>query len=261
VNVPLEHHGSFGAMGGLITSIDDFVRYASMHLSAWPPRNDAETGPLKRSSLREMHHPWRFYELNTEFVNSKGRNCPNVKAYGYGLGWMQNCDGKVYVGHSGGLPGFGSNWRMMPDYGLVVISFDNRTYGSTSNMNMTVLDTIVTLAGLQPRTLPISGILENRKHAFVKILPDWNNAEESGLFAENFFMDNRLKDLVQDSMDLYKEAGEIINIGSMKPKNQLRGTFILEGEKKNIEVFFTLTPEKVPLIQEVKMKIVEKSSM
>jgi len=259
VNIPLEHHGSFGAMGGLITSIEDFARYASLHLSAWPPRNDVETGPLKRSSLREMHHPWRFYELDTAFVYPDGRNCPCVKAYGYGLGWMQDCDGRVYIGHSGGLPGFGSNWRMIPDYGLAVLSFDNRTYGSTSDINIVVLDTIVTLAGLQPRTLPVSNILEIRKNAFVKILPDWKNAGESGLFAENFFIDNRLKDMVKRSRELYQEAGEISRIGSMKPENQLRGTFIMEGEKKNIEVFFTLTPEKEPLIQEVKMNIVEKS--
>ena len=38
---PLLHHGSFGAMGGLITSIEDFSRYAAMHMAAWPPRSDA----------------------------------------------------------------------------------------------------------------------------------------------------------------------------------------------------------------------------
>ncbi len=222
VNIPLEHHGSFGAMGGLITSIDDFVSYVSLHLSAWPPRNDVETGPLKRSSLREMHHPWRFYQLNTAFVYPNGRNCPYVKAYSYGLGWMQDCDGKVYIGHTGGLPGFGSNWKMMPDYGLAVMSFDNRTYGGTSDINIAVLDTIVAIAGLQPRTLPVSSILEKRKDAFVKILPDWNNAEVSGMFAENFFLDNRLKDMVKESIELYKEAGEIIHIGSMKPGNRAK---------------------------------------
>ena len=147
----------------------------------------------------------------------------------------------------------------MPDYGLAVMSVDNKTDGVTSKINITVLDTIVTIAGLKPRTLPVSNILEKRKNEFVKILPNWNDAENSGLFAENFFMDNRLKDMVKQSNDLYEEAGEITNVGPMKPRNQLRGTFIIEGEKKNIEVFFTLTPEKEPLIQEVKMSILEKS--
>lgn len=148
---------------------------------------------------------------------------------------------------------------MMPDYGLAVMSFDNITYGGTSTINTAVLDTIVTLAKLKPRTLPVSGILEQRKNELVKILPGWNGAESSGLFAENFFMDNRLKDLVKRTKELYDEAGKITNAGPMTPLNQLRGTFILEGEKKNILVFFTLTPEKIPLIQQVRMRAVEKS--
>lgn len=121
---------------------------------------------------------------------------------------------------------------MMPDYGLAVMSFDNITYGGTSTVNIAVLDTIVTLAGLKPPTLPVSDILEKRKNEFVKILPDWNGAESSGLFAENFFMDNRLKDVVKRTKELYEEAGEIKNVGPMVPLNQLRGTFILGGEKK-----------------------------
>ena len=258
-NIPLEHHGSYGAMGGLITSVEDFTKYVAMHLSAWPPRSDADTGTLKRSSLREMHQPWRFDALMPTYRYPNGRECPSASAYGYGLSWLRDCVGRVYLRHSGGLPGFGSNWTMMPDYGLAVMSFDNVTYGGTSTINLAVLDTIVTLAGLRPRTLPVSEILEQRKNAFVKILPSWEGAESSGLFAENFFMDNRLQEVAQRTKGLYEEAGEITNIGPMMPQNQLRGTFILEGKKKNIEIFFTLSPEKEPLMQQVRMRAVEKS--
>lgn len=259
VNIPLEHHGSYGAMGGLITSIEDFTKYVSLHLSAWPPRSDADTGPLKRSSLREMHHPWRFDALMANYRFPNGRACPSASAYGFGLRWMRDCEGKVYLGHSGGLPGFGSNWTMMPDYGLAVMSFDNITYGGTSTINTAVLDTIITLAGLKPRALPVSDILEQRKNELVKIFPDWNGAERSGLFAENFFLDNRLKDLAKRTKELYAEVGEITGIGPLSPLNQLRGTFQLLGKKKNLQIFFTLTPEKSPLIQQLRMRAVEKN--
>jgi CubicO group peptidase (beta-lactamase class C family) len=259
VNIPLEHHGSFGAMGGLITSIEDFTKYVALHLSAWPPRSGEDAGPLKRSSLREMHHPWRFDALLANYRYPNGRECPAASAYAYGLRWFRDCDGKVYLGHSGGLPGFGSNWTMMPDYGLAVMSFDNITYGGAATANVAVLDTIVTLAKLEPRALPVSDVLEQRKNELVKILPDWKGAESSGLFAENFFMDNRMKDLVKRTRELYEEAGKIKDAGRMTPLNQLRGTFILEGEKKNLHVFFTLTPEKTPLIQQVRMRAVEKT--
>ena len=258
VNIPLEHHGAYGAMGGLITSIEDFTAYVALHLSAWPPRSGAEGGPLKRSSLREMHHPWSFSSLMSAFHYPSGRLCPSASAYAYGLRWMMDCDGKVMIGHSGGLPGFGSNWTMMPDYGLAVMSFDNRTYGGTSAINMAVLDTILALTGLEPRQVSLSGVLDKRKQQLLKILPDWEGAESSGIFAENFFMDNRLKDLVNRSKDLFEKTGPIRSTGPLVSLNQLRGSFLLQGEKKNVQVFFTLTPEKDPLIQELRMRTVDK---
>ncbi|MBI4428591.1 MAG: beta-lactamase family protein [Ignavibacteriales bacterium] len=256
--VPLVHHGSYGAMGGLITSIEDFARYVSLHLAGWPPRNDADTGPLKRSSLREMHHPWRFSRMNTGFRYPSGRECATVNAYGYGLGWSSDCQGRVTVGHSGGLPGFGSNWTMMPQYGLAVMSFDNRTYGGTSGINLGVLDTILAMTNLQPLKLPPSDILKKRQQQLASLLPDWKDAEKSGLFAENFFLDNPIKNLHQWTALPFEKAGKIIGMKEIVPENQLRGTFILEGEKTNIAVFFTLTPEPIPLIQQVRMRSVGK---
>ena len=55
---PLED-GEFGAMGGLFTTINDFSRYMAFLLSAFPPRDDEESGPIRRSSAREMQQPWR----------------------------------------------------------------------------------------------------------------------------------------------------------------------------------------------------------
>ena len=138
------------------------------------------------------------------------------------------------------------------------MSFDNRTYGGTSGLNTGVLDTILALSGLQPRQLAASNILQQRTKELAKVLPDWKDAERSGLFAENFFLDNRLQDLQARSKELFEKTGKIINIGEIVPENQLRGTFIMEGEKMNLQVFFTLTPEKDPLIQQVRMRTVEK---
>jgi CubicO group peptidase (beta-lactamase class C family) len=254
VNIPLLHHGSYGAMGGLITSIEDFTAYVALHLSAWPPRDDAEAPVLKRSSLREMHQPWSYGRLNPSFRYPSGRPCPTVSAYGYGLGWTKDCEGRVGVGHSGGLPGFGSNWTMLPQYGLAVMSFANRTYAGTSSVNVAVLDTIIALADLKPRRLVPSEILKQRMNELVKVLPEWKDAERSGIFAENFFLDNRIQDLQARSKELFQRSGRIKSVREIVPENQLRGTFVIEGEKGKIQVFFTLTPEKNPLIQQLRMR-------
>lgn len=250
--------GSWGAMGGMITSIDEFAHYMDVHLSAWPPSNMPDDGPIKKSSVREMHHPWRFNGLNPDYKYTDGRNCAVVSAYCYGLGWLRDCDGKVYIAHSGGLPGFGSQWRIMPDYGIGVVAFANRTYAGVGGVNMQVLDTIIKLAQLQPRELPGSRILEKRKNELVKLLPDWNNAAHSGIFAENFFPDYPIDTLKKYARDLYNKAGKIISVKEIQAENQLRGSFIMEGEKTNIEIYFTLSPENPALIQEYHIRGMKK---
>ena len=43
-------HGAFGAMGGVQTSADDYARWVAFLLSAWPPRDGPEQGPVRRAT-------------------------------------------------------------------------------------------------------------------------------------------------------------------------------------------------------------------
>jgi CubicO group peptidase (beta-lactamase class C family) len=254
VEQPLLHDGTYGAMGGMITSIEDFSKYVSLQLSAWPPRNDMDNGPIKRSSLREMQFPWNISSFNPQYKYPSGRVCPVVTAYAYGLGWTKDCESRVYVGHSGGLPGFGSNWKIMPEYGIGIISFSNLTYAPANLINTQILDTLIAIAKLQPRQLPASAILNQRKNELINLLPGWKNPEATHIFAENFFMDYFPDSLRKEANALFNKAGKIIHIHELIPENNLRGSFIMEGENNDIEISFTLTPENPPLIQEYHIK-------
>ena len=132
---PLLHDGSYGAMGGLITSVEDFSLYMALHLSAWPPRNEQDKSPVKRSSLREMHQPRTFSNHNLAYSYPDGRACPLVSFYSYGLRWTKDCEGRTFLGHSGGLPGFGSQWQILPEYGIGVVALANLTYAGLNTPN------------------------------------------------------------------------------------------------------------------------------
>ncbi|NEU69507.1 serine hydrolase domain-containing protein [Spirosoma agri] len=251
VEEPLLHDGSYGAMGGLITSIEDFSRYVAFHQSAWPARNEAETGPIKRSSVREMHMPRTFRDLSPTFRFPSGRVSPMVTHYAYGLTWSRDADGREYVAHSGGLPGFGSQWRILPDYGIGIIAYGNLTYANLGTVNWAVLDTLISMAKLQPRQLPVSPILKQRKAELVRLLPNWTNAEKSPIFAENFFPDHSLENRRKAAQALFEKIGKVVRVGEVVPENQLRGRFLIEGEQGNVDVFFTLTPENPALIQQL----------
>ncbi|MEX1140426.1 MAG: hypothetical protein WEB33_05670 [Bacteroidota bacterium] len=123
---------------------------------------------------------------------------------------------------------------------------------------MTVLDSILSVTDLQPMELPASAILKQRMQELIRFLPDWNGAESSGLFAENFFLDSPIEDLRKWTKIPFEKAGKIVGVKEIIPENQLRGTFIMEGEAMNVSVFFTLTPEPTPLFQTVRMRNLEK---
>jgi CubicO group peptidase (beta-lactamase class C family) len=252
--------GSWGAMGSMMCSIDEFANYMALHLSAWPPSNAEDKGPVKRSSVREMHHPWRFNGINPNYKYTDGRVCPVASAYCYGLGWLRDCDGRVYIAHSGGLPGFGSQWRIMPDYGIGVVAFANRTYAGLGAVNMQVLDTLIKIAGLKPRELPPSDILHERKADLLQLLPDWTDAEKLGVFAENFFPDNPIDSLKKQARELYGKIGKFVTVHEMKAENQLRGSFIIDGENSSLMIYFTLSPENPALIQEYHMSELPKAT-
>ncbi len=258
VEQPLLHDGSYGAMGGMITSMEDFSKYVALHLSAWPPRDDAENLPVKRSSVREMQFPWDISALNANAKLTNGRACPNITAYAYGLRWMKDCDNRVYIGHTGGLPGFGSNWNILPEYGIGVVSFANLTYANAGAANKQALDTLLALSGIKPRSLPPSAILNQRKNELLKLLSDWDNAKSSGIFAQNFWLDYFPEKLKAEATEAFAKAGKIISVGEFVPENQLRGYFMMNGEKANLKISFTLTPENPALIQEYHLDVVGK---
>lgn len=247
---PMLHDGSFGAMGGLITSIEDFSKYVSFHLSAWPVRNGIETGPIKRSSLREMQTP-QFPRLNTN------GDCAIMSGYGFGLGIYQNCNGTKWVSHGGALPGFGSNYRFFPEFGIGIMAFCNLTY--TTPWPLAEIEDLLYEKGVMlPRKLPVSDILEKRKNQLVVLIQTGNKEVEESILAENFFLDSSKENRYAEYKAILTQAGEIKNVTAVKPGNQLRGSFMLEGENGDVHIFFTLTPEKEPKIQQLDINFKKK---
>lgn len=251
---PLLHHGTFGAMGGFMTSIESFSRYVALHQMAWPAREEKELGPIKRSSIREMHQPHRFSELIDKFKYEDGCECAQTIAYGYGLKCKYDSQRRTYVGHSGGLPGFGSNWTILPDYGLGVILFVNATYAPAYKINDEVIHRLLHLAQLQPRQNFCSNALKNAQSTLLKYLPDWENAIDNEIFSTNFFLDSSLESLKKEAAAWFEKAGTVSKVNDIIPYNQLSGYFVIEAAKMNLRIDLDLTPENPPRIQKYQLK-------
>jgi CubicO group peptidase (beta-lactamase class C family) len=255
IEQPFEGDGAYGIMGGILTSIEDFSKYMAFHQAAY--RVDFPNSIiLKKSSVKEMHFPANFNNLsNHRGFTGSGEPCTNVAFYGYGLRIDQNCNQIRSIGHSGGLPGFGSDWKIVPQYGIGIVTFTNGTYGGAALMNNQMLPFIIEKAGLSPIPVPVSPILKKRQNELVALLPSWQNAEKSGIFAENFFMDYFTDLLKAEAEGIFEKAGKIVKVNEIVAENALRGKFLIECEKGNVEVSFTMSPENPPLIQAYSIRL------
>lgn len=244
---PMLHNGSYGAMGGLITSIEDFSKYVSFHLSAWPPRSDLDNGPIKRSSLREMHTP-QFTKLYSEYTDWNGDLCAANSGYGFGLGIAEDCNGIKWISHGGALPGYGSNYIFLPEYGVGIMAFCNLTYTSPYPADK-IIKLLFETIDLQPRELPVSDILVERQEQVTQLIQSWDTDLEAEILAENFYLDKSREYRMSEVQEVLEKAGTIYTMIEMKPLNQLRGSFKLQTENGAIDISFTLTPEKNPKVQ------------
>jgi CubicO group peptidase (beta-lactamase class C family) len=252
---PILHDGDGAAMGGLITTMDDFARYVAFHLSAWPARDDADHGPLRRASVRAMHQPRMFAgaEPNATIADDKSPN-PRITFYGYGLTWTRDGRGVVTVGHSGGLPGYGSQYRFAPEHGIGVIAFSNLRYGPVYGPTSKALNTMLERASLPPRAIMPSAILATRQRQVAQLIQTWDAGLGAAIAADNFFLDRARADWIALARERFEQIGKVTAIGPLKPENQLRGSFTVSGERGALDVSFTLTPEREPKLQELAIK-------
>lgn len=132
VREPDMKDGAFGAMGGVETSAEDYAKWVAFLLSAWPARDDPDTGPVRRATVREIVTGSNFATTAQRNAAAGGAPCRTATTYAMGWSVVSDCDVGRIVQHGGGYPGYGSIVMLLPDKGLGIFAFSNRTYGGPS---------------------------------------------------------------------------------------------------------------------------------
>ena len=247
-NEPLLANGSFGSMGGMLTTLSDLGRYVGAFLAAWPPRDGAETGPIRRSSLREMQQVWRPAAAGVS-KTSTGVQL-NSGGYGYGLRISQTCAFPTVVAHGGGLPGFGTQMRWLPEYGVGLIAFGNLTYTSWPRTFDAALDALARTGGLQPRTIEPSPALTAARADVARLVVGWDDAIADRIAAVNLFLDQS-RDRRRAAIERLKtQVGTCAaGAGFDRVENALRGDWTMNCERGRLKVAITLAPTMPPKVQ------------
>ena len=251
---PILKDGAYACMGGFISTLEDWARYEAYLLGCWPTGSAGLPGPVSAESVRAMQQPYALRGIGQDLDDPEGP-CGRAAFYGYGLGWSQDCHGLTYIAHSGGLPGYGSVHLFIPELGIGLMAFANRTYAGMGNPVNKSLDLILQKAGLERRVFPVSPVLLKLQSALVDLLPAWPDSPQDSLFAENFFLDKSKSLRKADLQGVFDQIGTVDSIGTMTPYNQLRGRYTIYGSKANARVFFTCSPEASPKIQMLDVRL------
>ena len=244
--------GAFGSMGGMLTSPHDLGIWVSTFLSAWPPRDGPETGPVRRSSLREQQQLSRPGP-STATRDANGNIRLTSGGYGFGLRVGADCNFAYHVSHTGGLPGFGSEMKWLPEYGVGIIAFGNKTYSGFGQAVDAAFAELVKTGGLEPRVPEPSPALVQARAQVTQLVLHWDDQLAKSIASPNLFLDQSIDRRAAAIAALRTTVGACTaGTGFAYVENAMRGRWILPCERGNLLVAITLepiVPQKVQFLQ------------
>jgi CubicO group peptidase (beta-lactamase class C family) len=236
-------------MGGMLTSARDLGVYVGMYLDAWPPHDGPERGPVKRASVREMQQIQRPRPATVTRAPNGALQLYSG-GYAYGLGVSGDCNFAHIVAQSGGLPGFGSLMRWLPEYGVGIIAFGNRTYTNWAGVSTEALSLMLKTGGLAPRQPQPSAVLTARREAVSRLVMHWDDRLADSIAAVNLFLDRSRDRRKAEIAKLQTEVGSCrAGTGFDVVENALRGQWTMPCERGALRVSITLAPTMPPTVQ------------
>lgn len=261
VEEPVLGSGTFDAIGGLWTTAEDYGKFVAWFLSAWPARDGADNGPIPRAIVRSVADAAHLRGPSRRGGLTGADDCVMSSAYGMGLAISRHCDAGLVLGHSGGLPGFGSYVMMMPERGLGLFVFANRTYAPTSGpaWDAGVKLAQSSLAKRPPAAKPDPRLLA--AYEGVAKAYEAGDIEGAGLaFADNFFPDRSVTRWNAQLAQMKAAAGPCDSDAPLSPDGRLAGSFEWICADARILGSMTMEPIDAGEIAELRLRVFQRGA-
>jgi CubicO group peptidase (beta-lactamase class C family) len=244
---PTEGHGAFAAIGGLWTTAEDFARYAAFILSAWPPRDAPESGPVRRATVRELAQGYGPPRLtSTPF---------GPVASVYGAGFVRRVDERLgsRLEHTGSLPGFGAHVVLEPECGAGVFCFTNGGYAYPTGPNEAALGML--LATIPPAAAPVaSDAVRHCAEALGSAYEIVDFGPIRPVCADNLLQDRPESQWMAEIAALRARLGAPVGI-SIRPRHALAAQVEITCEGGLLAAEMILAPSWQPAIQELAFRV------
>lgn len=234
VPVPQAALGAACPGGGLFSTLPDLARFLAFELSAWPPRDEPDTGPVRRSSVRESHGVAGFQAAG-------GR--------GVGVHWIvePDCLYGRRLFHSGTVDGHKTSVYFLPEVGVGVVLYASARVE---------LDPIA--KGLLHRALdggmPLSPALASAARYLETQIVSPNAATLPQLFGAGFFPGGDTRSLAAFFAGIHASAGVCDTPVPVRLVDVLEGELFLPCARTSYRIDVRVTPTDPPKIASFQMK-------
>lgn len=256
---PTMRNGAFGPMGGLQVSASDYGKWIAFLLSAWPPRGGPDTGPVKRATVRELAQGLNFVRMTPRIGGAAKGGCMQGTAYGKGLRVSQDCALGMMVHHGGGYPGYGSHMLLVPEAGVGIFVFTNRTYTGAAGTAWDAMFALDKAGALQLAETPVSPEIAGAL-GIARSIYDTGEINAAGrTLAMNFLLDRSEEGWRRDLAALRAQLGACDDQKEPPhPTGRLSSAFRWHCDKGMLDGTILLAPTTPVTIQALKFTPVPK---
>ena len=227
----LSEYGLAVGGGGIVSTLRDLARYVEFQLAAYPPRSDADTGPIRRASVRESHTTG--FAIGASVTGRDGKLDMDASSYGFGWVAHRTCDANDLVEHNGGIDSYRTSITMLVHHGVGVIALTNFGNADTDRITHHVIAELRASGALKPYV------------AHPSAAPEFDVAMKRFLTAYNAPSDATLRDMLArepdprelDELAGYKRLhGACSSFAFARATTPTDATFALTCERGRFEV-------------------------
>jgi CubicO group peptidase (beta-lactamase class C family) len=234
--------GELAPMGGLWSTVADLARWVAwLDADLDVPAGGPAGSPAFRREMQRMH----TYQGRVEVASLLAPS-----GYGYGLGLRDDDRLGAVAGHSGGLPGYGSNMRWVRGRGVGAIALANTTYAPMSVLTLRMLHLLADHDVVPAPRAPAAPQLQAAATALVALCNDWSDDAAAALFADNVDPDESLARRAAALARLRATHGTLL-IEQVHAERATSGVVTVRGEasEATLQIEVQLSPEPTPRVQ------------
>ncbi|WGM39916.1 serine hydrolase domain-containing protein [Caulobacter sp. NIBR1757] len=249
--------GVFGAMGGVETTANDYAKWVAFLLSAWPPRDAADVGPVARPTVREIAEGSNFPQGAMRATAIGGAPCRAAVTYGMGWRVSDDCDLGRTLSHGGGYPGYGSHVLLLPERGIGLFVFTNRTYSGPSVPAWKAALALLAAGEAPDRAVTVSERVTAGYGLARTIFAQGTVAGQGDGLAMNFLLDRDEPHWAKELARVKAEVGACAADEPVSARTAMQGSFVWTCEHGRVGGGFLLAPTPQVRLQSLSFEVLK----